>query len=145
MARWMTCNTGESSCGWVANRCRNGMGNDTTHWRTGTRQGTWITFEMWNGYIQLHQKGFTPSIESLCDGQLAGGLYGGSIGGTFFGESMFAHQTDASQVAFVAFVERLRDRGFDRMDCQVPTGHLASFGARRHSTRGIPRTTQTVS
>ena len=92
--------------------------------------GTWITTPMQNAYIKLHQLGVAHSVEVWQDGQLVGGLYGLAMGRLFFGESMFSRTTDASKVGFVTLVERLRDWDFKLIDCQMPTQHLASFGAR---------------
>lgn len=92
--------------------------------------GTWITTPMQQAYIHLHEIGVAHSVEVWQDGQLVGGLYGLAIGRLFFGESMFSRVTDASKVGFVALVERLRAWGFARIDCQMPTRHLESFGAR---------------
>lgn len=91
--------------------------------------GTWITSEVLRTYRALHRLGWAHSIE-VWDraGALVGGLYGMSIGGAFAGESMFHRQTDASKVAFVALVERLRARGYMLLDAQVPTEHLLSLG-----------------
>ncbi|MGD1076662.1 MAG: leucyl/phenylalanyl-tRNA--protein transferase [Thermodesulfovibrionales bacterium] len=93
-------------------------------------EGTWITDEMMHAYIKLHHSGFAHSVESWYDGELAGGLYGISLGNAFFGESMFSVVSDASKVAFVLLVQQLREWGFAFIDCQVTTGHLLSFGAR---------------
>lgn len=91
--------------------------------------GTWITPEVMATYVTLHALGWAHSVEVWAkDGALAGGLYGVAIGGSFAGESMFHRQTDASKVAFVALVERLRARGFTLLDAQVLTEHLASLG-----------------
>lgn len=98
--------------------------------------GTWITAEMQKAYIELHQLGHAHSVEVWQQNQLVGGLYGISIGRLFFGESMFAHQADASKVGFVTLVQELQHTGFALIDCQMPTEHLARFGARsisRHS------------
>lgn len=92
--------------------------------------GTWIVPEMRAAYAQLHALGIAHSIESWRDGELVGGLYGLALGHMFFGESMFARQTDASKVALVALVEKLTRDGFELIDCQQETRHLASFGAR---------------
>jgi len=93
-------------------------------------EGTWITPEMQQAYLQLHHAGFAHSLESWQDGRLVGGIYGVAVGRCFCGESMFYHVTDASKVALVALVERLRDRGFTLLDCQIPSQHLIRFGAR---------------
>lgn len=92
--------------------------------------GTWIREEMIAGYVELHHLGLAHSVETWWGDELAGGLYGVSLGGVFFGESMFHRREDASKVAFVHLVERLGEQGFDLVDCQVRTEHLASFGAR---------------
>jgi leucyl/phenylalanyl-tRNA---protein transferase len=96
--------------------------------------GTWIVPEMVTAYTALHAMGFAHSVESWREGELVGGLYGVALGRVFFGESMFARETDASKVALVRLVERLRADGFRVIDCQQATGHLASLGARE-----IPR------
>ncbi len=92
--------------------------------------GTWIVPEMREVYLQLHEMGFAHSVESWSGGELVGGLYGIALDRMFFGESMFARATDASKVALVALVARLRADGFGLIDCQQETRHLASFGAR---------------
>jgi leucyl/phenylalanyl-tRNA---protein transferase len=94
------------------------------------QRGTWITDEMIEAYGALHRLGFAHSFEAWDGEDLAGGLYGVSLGAAFFGESMFADVTDASKVAFVRAVEWLRDRGVRLVDCQVRTEHLVSLGAR---------------
>ncbi len=99
------------------------------------QDGTWITREMIDGYIKLHELGFAHSVEAWSGSELAGGLYGVSLGRVFFGESMFATQTDASKVAFVSLVRHLSLLGFELVDCQVYTEHLERFGARE-----VPRT-----
>jgi leucyl/phenylalanyl-tRNA--protein transferase len=91
--------------------------------------GTWITDEMIDAYVGLFELGFAHSAEAWREGELLGGLYGVSLGGCFFGESMFARASDASKVAFVALVETLVDWDFDLIDCQVYTEHLESLGA----------------
>ena len=93
------------------------------------QDGTWITSEMIDAYCALHELGFAHSAESYRDGELMGGCYGLSLGRAFFGESMFAHGTDASKVAFAALVHRVEEWGFDFVDCQLHTDHLASLGA----------------
>ena len=92
--------------------------------------GTWIVPEMRVAYAQLHALGVAHSIESWRDGKLVGGLYGLALGRMFFGESMFARETDASKVALAALVDKLKRDGFELVDCQQETRHLASFGAR---------------
>jgi leucyl/phenylalanyl-tRNA---protein transferase len=91
--------------------------------------GTWIDQEVFDSYCAMHRAGYAHSVEAWRDGKLAGGLYGVSLGGAFFGESMFHHVTDASKVALVALVERLRERGFTLLDTQWTTEHLEQFGA----------------
>jgi leucyl/phenylalanyl-tRNA--protein transferase len=94
------------------------------------QRGTWITDDMVDAYLRLHRLGFAHSFEAWEDGDLAGGLYGVSLGGAFFGESMFADRPEASKVAFVRAVEWLAPRGVTLVDCQVRTEHLVRFGAR---------------
>lgn len=93
------------------------------------QSGTWITDEMIKAYEALHELGFAHSVEAWKDGELAGGLYGVSLGNAFFGESMFSHETDASKVALVQFVRQLEAWEFEWIDCQVRNDHLASLGA----------------
>jgi leucyl/phenylalanyl-tRNA--protein transferase len=91
--------------------------------------GTWITSAMIEAYTELHRRGFAHSVEAWAGQELAGGLYGVSLGGAFFGESMFARRPDASKVAFVALAEQLVRWGITLVDCQVHTEHLERFGA----------------
>jgi len=91
--------------------------------------GTWITDEMIAAYVRLHGLGYAHSVEAWRDGELAGGLYGVSLGRAFFGESMFALRSDASKIAFVHLAQQLVRWGFDLIDCQVHTEHLERFGA----------------
>ncbi len=91
--------------------------------------GTWITTEINAAYNQLHQAGFAHSVETWLDGELVGGLYGVALGQVFFGESMFHTRTDASKAAFATLVQQLKSWGYQLIDCQVHTQHLASFGA----------------
>lgn len=90
--------------------------------------GTWIVPEMIEAYTRLHQAGYAHSVESYKDGVLCGGLYGVSLGGCFFGESMFSRADDASKVAFVALAERLVSWGFELIDGQLQNPHLDRFG-----------------
>ena len=90
--------------------------------------GTWISDELVAAYVELHELGFAHSVECWLDDQLVGGLYGVSLGGAFFGESMFHTARDASKVALVHLVERLRERGFELLDTQATTEHLKRFG-----------------
>ena len=94
------------------------------------QDGTWITPQVVAAYVGLHRKGHAHSVEIREDGELAGGLYGVSIGRMFFGESMFARRTDASKCALASLVWLLREHGFSVIDCQQATTHLASLGAR---------------
>ena len=107
------------------------------------REDTWINREIIESYIRLHELGHAHSIEAWQEGKLAGGLYGVAVGGAFFGESMFHYVTDASKVALVALVERLRARRFVLLDTQWLTPHLQQFGAieipRNHYLRLLRR------
>ncbi|OAI20454.1 leucyl/phenylalanyl-tRNA--protein transferase [Methylomonas lenta] len=91
--------------------------------------GTWISNEMKQAYLQLHHLGIAHSVEAWQDGELAGGLYGISLGQVFFGESMFHRKTDASKVVFVHLVKQLTNWGYRLIDCQVKSEHLVSLGA----------------
>lgn len=91
---------------------------------------TWITRDMHDAYVRLHRCGVAHSVESWHGEELAGGLYGVALGGAFFGESMFARETDASKVAFVSLLQRLAQWGFELIDCQVTTEHLMRLGAK---------------
>ncbi|MGW8168998.1 MAG: leucyl/phenylalanyl-tRNA--protein transferase [Sulfurovaceae bacterium] len=93
------------------------------------QNGTWILPDIQEVYTKLHEMGFAHSVESYIDGKLVGGLYGISIGKAFFGESMFSHVSDASKVVFKALSDVLALRGYDFIDCQIPTEHLISLGA----------------
>jgi len=93
------------------------------------RSETWISEEIVRSYLQLHRLGYAHSIEAWCEGALVGGLYGVTLGGAFFGESMFSRKRDASKAALVHLVERLRHKRFALLDTQFITPHLARFGA----------------
>lgn len=93
------------------------------------RDSTWITNEIFSAYSTLHKMGLAHSVEAYDENRLVGGLYGVSLGGAFMGESMFHTKRDASKIALVYLVERLKERGFTLLDCQFTTGHLRSFGA----------------
>lgn len=97
--------------------------------RCAERPETWINEEIIESYTRLHDLGSAHSVETWMDGKLVGGLYGVSIGGAFFGESMFHHVTDASKIALCALVERLRAQKFILLDTQWLTPHLQRFGA----------------
>lgn len=101
---------------------------------TDGRPSTWINLPIEKLYIDLHGRGFAHSVEAWRDGALVGGLYGVAIGAAFFGESMFSRERDASKVALVHLVERLRAGGFRLLDTQFVTNHLAQFG-----TLEVPR------
>jgi leucyl/phenylalanyl-tRNA---protein transferase len=99
--------------------------------RTVSREGGWISRPMVRAYRRLHALGLAHSVEAWTpDGELAGGLYGVALGGLFAGESMFHHRTDASKVALVGLVDRLRSApgGPRLLDVQWPTDHLATLG-----------------
>ena len=93
-------------------------------------RGTWITREMQKAYCELHRLGYAHSVETWLDGKLVGGLYGVSMGTAFFGESMFAFERDSSKVALYALVQLLIEWEFSFIDCQIPSDHLVSLGAR---------------
>ena len=96
--------------------------------------GTWITDDMQKAYIELHARGHAYSVEVWDNGELVGGLYGLAMGQLFFGESMFSRADNASKYGFVTLVRQLQAWGFVLIDCQMPTDHLQSLGA-----RSIPR------
>jgi leucyl/phenylalanyl-tRNA---protein transferase len=102
-------------------------------------EGTWIVEDIQRAYTQLHLRGVAHSAESWLEGKLVGGLYGVAIGRVFFGESMFTRETNASKVAFVALLDKLKADGFMLVDCQQQTRHLASFGARPISRQDFLR------
>jgi len=92
-------------------------------------EGTWISADINQAYINLHHQGYAHSVEVWFNDELVGGLYGVALGQVFFGESMFHSKTDASKVAFVSLVAQLKEWGYQLIDCQVHTSHLASLGA----------------
>lgn len=92
------------------------------------REQTWINDGILDAYTALHEKGFAHSVEAWRDGKLVGGLYGVALGTAFFGESMFSRTTDASKVALVHLVARLKVGGYTLLDTQFLTAHLAQFG-----------------
>ncbi|TES88113.1 MAG: leucyl/phenylalanyl-tRNA--protein transferase, partial [Desulfobacteraceae bacterium] len=102
--------------------------------RLQNNQGTWVVKEMIDAYCKLHESGFAHSVEAWYQGELAGGLYGVSLGKCFFGESMFTRVSNASNIALVKLVEYLNALSFDMIDCQLTTEHLLRFGAKE-----IPR------
>ena len=93
------------------------------------QDGTWITNDMIDAYIDLHNQGYAHSVEAYFEGSLVGGLYGVSLGGAFFGESMFHTMTDASKVALYYLVDKLKGWDFDFIDSQVVTEHMKNLGA----------------
>jgi leucyl/phenylalanyl-tRNA--protein transferase len=93
------------------------------------REDTWINDQILSAYGELHRLGHAHSVECRRDGELVGGLYGVSLGAAFFGESMFSRARDASKVALVHLVARLRRGGYTLLDTQFLTPHLAGFGA----------------
>ncbi|RRS04035.1 leucyl/phenylalanyl-tRNA--protein transferase [Aquabacterium soli] len=93
------------------------------------QDGTWIVPPIQEAYAHWHRAGQVHSFETWIDGELVGGLYGVNVGRMFFGESMFAHRTDASKIALAALVCFCRANGIDVIDCQQQTEHLASLGA----------------
>jgi len=102
--------------------------------RADNNEGTWINEDMMKAYFRLHQSGYAHSVEAWYEGGLSGGLYGVSLGKSFFGESMFTRISNASNVALVKLIEYLTALSFDMIDCQVRTEHMIRFGARE-----IPR------
>lgn len=96
--------------------------------------GTWITAEMRAAYLELHRLGYAHSVEAWQGDALAGGLYGVALAGAFFGESMFSRAADASKVALVWLARQLERWGYTLIDCQLPSAHLESLGA-----RAVPR------
>ena len=93
------------------------------------RPETWINEEIIRGFVALYEEGKAHSVEAYKDGELAGGLYGVTLGGAFMGESMFARMRDASKVCLVYLVECLKERGYVLLDCQIQNDHLARLGA----------------
>ncbi|MFW9930540.1 MAG: leucyl/phenylalanyl-tRNA--protein transferase [Candidatus Thorarchaeota archaeon] len=101
------------------------------------RDGTWISEEIIESYMNLHKLGYAHSVESYLQNSddLAGGLYGVAIGGAFFGESMFYRITDASKIALVALIEHLREKKYQLLDMQMLTEHMRQFGGKLISKR----------
>lgn len=93
------------------------------------QDGTWINDEIIRAYTTLHEQGYAHSIEAFDGEELVGGLYGISLGGIFFGESMFTLKANASKIAFAVLLEKLKEWNFDLVDCQSETEHLERFGA----------------
>lgn len=103
------------------------------------QSGTWITADMIDAYVELAALGYAHCAEAWVEDELVGGLYGVSLGGCFFGESMFTLRADASKLAFVVLARQLEAWDFDLIDCQVHTRHLARFGATEWSRRRFLR------
>jgi len=101
--------------------------------RLESNEETWIVRDMIDAYCGLHESGYAHSVEAWYEGELAGGLYGVSLGRCFFGESMFTRRSNASNVALVHLVQYLEELSFDMIDCQITTAHLLRFGARKIS------------
>jgi leucyl/phenylalanyl-tRNA--protein transferase len=99
------------------------------------QNGTWITQEMQEAYINLHGLGYAHSVESWLGAKLAGGLYGVSLGKAFFGESMFHLKSDASKVALATLVAKLKSWDFHFIDSQMTTDHMLNLGAKELSRR----------
>ena len=99
------------------------------------QSGTWITEEMKTAYRKLHELGYAHSFEVYSEENLVGGLYGVSLGGAFFGESMFHLETDASKVALFHLARKCWEFGFDFIDSQVPTDHMRTLGGREVSRK----------
>ena len=95
------------------------------------QDGTWITDEMRDAYLELHRLGFAHSLEVWRERSIAGGIYGVSLGRTFFGESMFSRISNASKLALIQLMEFLSKMEFDLFDCQVNSPHLETFGAKQ--------------
>ena len=93
------------------------------------RDETWINADIIAGFLRLHNAGKAHSVEAYVEGELSGGLYGVALGGAFMGESMFSRRSDASKVCLVYLVERLKERGYTLLDCQIQNDHLARLGA----------------
>ena len=99
------------------------------------QSGTWITDEIIKAYCEMHEAGHAISAECWLGDKLVGGCYGVKIGTMFYGESMFHLVTNASKIAFVFLVQKLKAEGVEMMDCQMKTAHLANFGAREISRK----------
>lgn len=106
----------------VITNCKNTFRKD--------QDGTWINNEVIKTYTQLHFQGIAHSAECWQNEKLVGGLYGIKMGKIFFGESMFAHASNASKYAFIKYIQQLQQDGIVMIDCQIYTEHLESLGAR---------------
>ena len=113
--------------------CNEGFADVISHCKNVHREGqggTWITDEMQEAYINLHQQGYAHSAEAWHNGELVGGLYGIRLGNIFFGESMFSLRSNASKFAFIRYVQQLQKENVELVDCQLHTAHLESLGAK---------------
>lgn len=106
----------------VMNQCAQIPRND--------QDGTWINNDTIEAFEVLFGMGIAHSVETYFEGELVGGLYGLTIGGVFCGESMFSHKSDASKAAYAILIRHLKAWGYEFIDCQVPTQHLKSLGAK---------------
>ncbi len=106
----------------VMRKCKSVPRND--------QNGTWISDDIIEAYSTLFDMGIAHSVESYLDGELVGGAYGVIVGKVFCGESMFANLSDASKSAYAVLIKHLKEWGYDFIDCQVPTNHLKSLGAK---------------
>ncbi len=103
--------------------------SDTIHrCRMKRFEETWITDDMEEAYIRLHDEGYAMSVEAVVDGSIAGGLYGVVLNKCFFGESMYTDIENGSKLALIGLAEMLREQGFRMIDCQFHTDHLESMG-----------------
>ena len=114
--------TSNSAFEQVIDQCQNSPRED--------QLGTWITNDMRQAYLKLHELGFAQSIEVWRDEELVGGLYGIDLGHVFCGESMFSKESNTSKLAFIHLVQQLEKEKYKLVDCQVYTEHLESLGAR---------------
>ena len=105
-------------------------------------KSTWITADMIDAYLRMHELGCAHSLEVWRDDELVGGIYGLAIGSMFFGESMFGRYTDASKIALIALCKHLQRNGFGMMDCQVGNPHLFTMGAEEISRNRFERSLQ---
>jgi leucyl/phenylalanyl-tRNA--protein transferase len=104
--------------------------SNCSHISRNGQRGTWITDEMIDAYVKLHELGYAKSVEVWQGNELVGGLYGIDLGNVFCGESMFSKVSNASKVAFITLVQNLKSRKYALIDCQVHNDHLESLGAR---------------
>ncbi len=91
-------------------------------------EGTWITDDMEKAYAEMNRNGYAMAVESLVDGEIAGGLYGVVLGNNFFGESMYSDRENGSKLALVLLAKSLKEKGFNMIDCQFHTDFLESMG-----------------